>query len=301
MGYNLATMNGMHRHLRPILFGIILSITCKVPADAGTGVRLAYVYEPGSTYRYKIKQQVKGTREITGSQPVQIDVELTSIIRLKCNKQLPDGAIEVAVDTEDEWMKISGKAVYGYRPSKEVRTFQILPSGRTIASSTEGGTTRRRRSGIDFGNVESVILMAIMPETPVDIGATWSSEMPLPLDTKSTLKLAFKLEEIKSLNGSQLAVIRQSISTVASEETGEGNSAAKGSQSGEMTLLFDIAKGRLNSAQGSIRTQVTRPVEVPSMPGSKSDERFYETVDLTSNLTVEEAPTSVKDPTSQAR
>lgn len=253
------------------------------------GIKLAYSFSPGKINRYKIVQKITGTRTITDSATTDLDMQLTSIIRMRCTKTLENGKVEIAIDTEDEYMKISGKAIYGYKPSKDVRTIQLNPNGRISSSSTSNQKEPKRRHALDFGAVESILLLAILPDKPVAPGDVWSAEMPLPIDTKSKLKLDFQLEEIKTSPGGQVAIIKQKLTTPINEANESQEEGTRGSQAGESTLTFDISNGTLISANGSIHTKIETPISVPPVPGS-TPSRSVQIVDVTSNYTIELLP-----------
>ena len=250
-------------------------------------VQLSYKFTPGQTLKYRIVQHVVGSRTMSGAKgSPSIDVELTSMIRMKCVQVLAGGIFEVSVDTESQSLKIAGKTVYGYAPSSESRSFQMTPSGKVTRTSP----TSQSRTGFDFSSVESIIQMAIMPESPIVPGVTWSAELPMPTDPTASLKLAFTLQQLRQTGGFAAAVIQEVLSTNPGTTGPASSERPTASQNGQMDLVFDATRGQLASAKGTIRSHFATPVDVPAVPGASPGGKQLLTMDLNSSVTVEIQP-----------
>ena len=259
------------------------------PEDA---VVLAYRFAPGDTVKYRISQHVTGSRTIPGAaSPTPIDIELASVIRLRWVRALPEGAMEIAVETEAETLKLAGKEARHYERAKEPKVFRIAPSGKIVAPDhKENPGKRLPRSPLDFGSIESIVLMAILPETPVSLGDKWSAEMPLPVSPSAKLQMAFKLEDLRQTPGGRVATIKQVLNTPINSDVGDDSGQPHGSQEGQATLTFAVDQGRLTSAQGTIRSELRAKAAVPSVPGgeaSASSQNTLITVLLNSKFSVE--------------
>ena len=243
-------------------------------------VTLAYKFTPEDVTRYRITQKLTGTRTFTGAtEAAPIDAELNSTMRVRCVRSVGDGSAEVAFGTESGDLRIGGRSVAGYSPPKEIRTLSISPVGRIVGPArSEPSGQVRRRPPMDFGSVESIVLMAILPDKPVAVGDSWSAEIPLPVESSSTLRLSFRLEAVRQTSGGRVAVIKQTISTPINRNASDDLAVPRGSQDGQAELLFSIDGGKLLSAQGTIRSMLTTPATIPAVPSGGAEPKPRETV-----------------------
>jgi len=253
-------------------------------------IQLTYRFAPGTAVRYQISQRLTGTRKLPGaSAPSPIDAELTSTIRVRCVRILADGSLDLEISTESASLKMAGRPAASYQPPKEIRKVRITPIGKVIGPATPSQEPGRQRSPLDFGSIDSIVLMAILPDGPVDIGGAWTAELPLPIDSTSKLKLAFALEKVESTPDGQVARIKQTLSTPINPGA-SSDSAPRGSQEGQAELLFSVDRGILLSAQGMIKSTVAVPVSVPMVPGGQQPQDNIATVVLDSKFGVQLLP-----------
>jgi hypothetical protein len=238
---------------------------------ATPALSLAYKFAPGETIRYRISQRLTGTRTLPGATtPTPIDADLSTVIRIRCVQILSTGAAELAIDTESGSLKLAGKPASSYQPPKEVRTVYVTSTGRVAPRKEQSSQPGSRRPMLDFGAIESVVLIAILPDQPVAVGGVWDAEIPLPVDVSTKLKLSFRLDNVKQTSSGLAAEIKQSLSTPISPDSPAGPAQLRGSQEGQADLLFSIDGGKLLSAQGSIRSTVVTPIQMPGIPGSNA-------------------------------
>ncbi len=247
--------------------------TCSdVEHGAVEGVILAYKFDPGDVVRYRIWQQVTGSRTLPGAtSPTPIDIQLTSTIRMRCTKLLPERSMEMSVETESETLKLAGKEARHYDGRKQARVFRIAPSGRMIGPGHgKAGGKAPRRSPLDFGSTESIVLMTLFPERLVLPGGDWVAEIPLPISPSSRLRMSFRLDALRQTPDGLVATISQSLNTPTSAEAKDESDKAQGVQEGQATLTFDVDQGRLISAQGTVKSELRTRWAVPSVPGEET-------------------------------
>jgi len=289
-------MGDMRRKTLPILAlftGLALIAHPLLWAQAPEAVQLTYKFAPGTAVKYRISQQLTGTRRLPGaSMPSPIDAELVSIIRVRCVQAFADGSLNLEISTETANLKMGGKPVTGYQPPKEARKIWITPIGKVFGPAGQG-SGGQQRSPLDFGSIESIVLTAILPDKPVSIGGTWAAELPLPFSAASKLKLGFSLEKLELTPSGRAARIKQVLSTPINPDASGGSNGARGSQEGQADLLFSIDRGILLSARGAIKSTVAVPMAAPMMPGESGNQQPQDnvaTVVLDSKFTVELLP-----------
>jgi len=252
-----------------------------------SAVQLAYRFAPGTAARYQISQRLTGTRWLPGaSVALPIDAELTSIIRVRCVQALADGCMDLEIATEAASLKMDGKPVPSYEAPKDIRKIRITPTGKVISTGRQGEGSGQQRSPLDFGSIESIVLMAVLPDKPVDIGGTWAAELPLPFDSMSRLKLGFTLEKVESTTDGRVARIKQIMSTPINPGGSNGSATPRGSQEGRADLLFSVDRGILISAQGTTKSTVAVPVEMPESGSGEQPQKSFTAVALDSKFSV---------------
>lgn len=255
-----------------ILAALAALMTSSASGQGASPVELKYKFTPGEMTRFRIYQHATGNRSITGSSaPSSIDVELTSIIRVRCGRVMPSGEAEIVIETESSVLRIAGRTASN-PPASEPRTMLIDSRGNVI--QPEGATASppaSRSSKLDFGSVESIALLAILPEKAVSVGDTWSAEIPLPISPGSKLMLSFRLEDVKRSSSGRTAVVKLALSTPINADVVAAPPSPQGSQEGTATLNFDPEKGSLEYAEGSVRSILTTYFRTPRMPGTADD------------------------------
>ena len=255
--------------IRPILTLAALAALMSPTASgqAASPVELRYKFAPGETSRFRIYQHTTGSRTITGSStPSRIDVALTSIIRVRCSRIMPTGDAEITIETESSTLRIAGHEASS-PPASEPRTMLIASNGRVLPPAEPTASAAPRSSKLDFGSVESIVLLAILPDKPVSAGESWPAEIPLPIAPGSMLALSFRLEEVKRAPNSRVAVIKLALNTPINTDASAAPPSPQGSQEGAATLNFDLERGSLQYAEGSVRSILTTYSRLPNMPG----------------------------------
>jgi hypothetical protein len=254
------------------LLGLAVSVSPVYPdspAAQGKAFDLAYKFTPGETARIRIYQHTTGTRTLTGSSaPTSIDVELTTVIRLKCAQVQPDGTAEISIETESSVLSIGGKRADAPQ-DPEPRTLRVAPSGKVVEpGEPKTAQPGARRSMLDFSSVESIVLLVLLPDRPVRIGDSWSAEIPLRSAPDSKLLLDFRLEDVRRVTGVETAVINLGLSTPINPDAPADSTTTHGTQEGSAELFFAVDKGALLTASGSVRSVLTTYLPSPRLPGA---------------------------------
>jgi len=258
---------------RTLIFAALAALMIgSASGQSASPVELKYKFTPGETTRFRIYQHTTGNRSITGSSaPSSIDVELTSIIRVRCSRIMPSGEAEIAIETESSVLKIGGRTASN-PPASEPRTMLIDSRGNVVQpEGAKASPQASRSSKLDFGSVESIALLAILPEKPVSTGDTWSAEIPLPISPGSKLTLSFRLEDVKRSSSGRVAVVKLALSTPINADVVAAPPSPQGSQEGTATLNFDLEKGSLQYAEGSVRSILTTYLRTPRTLGTADD------------------------------
>jgi len=266
------------------LLGLAVSVSpvfSDSPAVQGKAYDLAYKFTPGETARIRIYQHTTGTRTLTGSSaPTSIDVELTTVIRLRCVQIQPDGTAEISIETESSVLSIGGKRADAPQDS-EPRTLRVARSGKVVEpGELKTAQPGPRRSMLDFSSVESIVLLALLPDGPVKIGDSWSAEIPLSSAPNSKLRLSFRLEDVRVITGVQTAVIKLGLSTPINPDAPADSTTTHGTQEGSAELFFAVDKGALLTASGSVRSVLTTRLPSPRMPGADPNSQPQQNVSV---------------------
>lgn len=251
------------------VLGSVSPVFADSPVAEGQAYDLAYKFTSGETARIRIYQHTTGTRTITGSPtPTPVDVELTTVIRLKCVQVQPDGTAEISIETESSILVIGGKRADAPQDT-ETRTVRVGRSGKLVEpEERKPEQPGPRRSVLDFSSVESIVLLALLPDGAVKIGDSWSAEIPLSSAPDSKLRLSFRLEDVKRITGVQTAVIKLALSTPINPDAPKNSTTTRGTQEGSGELHFAVDKGYLLTASGNVRSVLTTSVPSPKMPGA---------------------------------
>jgi hypothetical protein len=285
---------------RGFAFISILITICAVTAYAqqGDGLILSHVMKQGETVTYKITQQLTGTRMLPGAaQATQIDCVLTSTVRMRLVKALDKGNMELAAETESVTVKLAGKEPRNMPGSKDPRIYRISPSGRPV-EVVKGGKMEASpvtRSLLDAAWLESLVILAVFPETAVKTGSDWTHEIANPLQTDAKTKISAKLEDLKQAKEGRVATIKETIAMPEGQVRDEDPNASSSLMEGPITLKYLTDKGRLLAAEGNIKADVRTLVGVPGLP--KGDVPMGAAVamrveQLNSKFTVETIPSA---------
>lgn len=256
----------MIRRLLPLIFSVLCAVTTAGAASPNEPVKLVCKFAQGDVSRIKISQHTAGARTMSGtSKPVPVDIDMTSVVQMLCTHVLENGDAEMAVKTESATLKLSGRQS-DYPQAAETRNIVHTPSGRISPGSPKQAAADRRRPLLDLNSVESILMLAPLPDKPISIGDTWTAEVPLPVGPTAKLSLSLTLNDIKDLAGDRVAAIRVNISTPVAPDTGTDTQSARGSQEGTADLVFSLEKGALISAKGSIHSVLTTYTALPKTP-----------------------------------
>lgn len=235
---------------------------CEETVNTNTSpILMQYKYAPGEITRYLITQKLTGMRTMPGTEsPVIINAELAATLKLECSRIWDDGTIELLVSTETASLKIDGKAVEDYQPSKDTFTVPFSPSG-------VSGLVN-----LDFGSLESMLFMTILSQKPVNTGDSWVMNIPLPKSWPSVVKMTYTLKGINKTDNSLIASIKQVITTTTGLKSGEKVQSSGNLQEGSSDMQFDITTGKLISAKGLVHSVVLTLIGTNTL-NSKSNPR----------------------------
>lgn len=275
-GYNTHTM---HTRLAPIvavltLFLVLCTLTFVSAQDAQSSetesFALQHMMKPGETVKYKIVQQISGTRALPGvAKPTAIDCELTSVIRVKCVKELSDQGLELAADTESITVKMANRSPRSMPAPKGSRVYRIDRYGKAMdVKDSKSAPPPATRSVLDTAWIECLAIVAAFPETGVNTGSAWSLEMANPLLTDTKIKLSAKLENLKETKDGWVATIKETVG-LPDGQTAEIDPEEPGGRiDGTMELKYLADKGRMFSAQGTLKADVRSNMTMPGLPNS---------------------------------
>lgn len=273
-----------------LLAAVVLAKSCALAEGTNidsSGVQLVYKFAPGSLTRYQITQEFTGTRTFPGAtQESRIAAKLTTVIRIRCMKALPDGSMELAIDTESGSLEMAGKPS-NYKPPQTIRKLTISPTGRVITPA--GGDVRhedgQRRSPLDFASPDSVVVLAPMPQQPMQVAGNWEAELPLPMEPTATLRLGFALNKVTAQSDGRVASIKQTLNTTKGASPEDEVRTVQGAQHGEAELLFSVDRGMLISASGTISSIMVTGMDAPSVPATETTDGLYK-MEVQSKFTV---------------
>jgi len=248
---------------------IALSAAAFAQTNQSEGFILAHVLSQGETVSYKITQQLTGMRMLPGaSQATPIECEMISTVRIRLVKALGKGNMELAAETESATLKMPGKEPRNMPVSKTPRTYRITPSG-TPVEITKGDkveATPVTRSILDSAWLESLVILAIFPETAVNVGSEWKQEMANPLKTDVKTRMSGKMEDLKQAKEGRIATVKEVVGIPYDQAPQDDPNMPGSSISGDVTLRFVADQGRLLSAEGSIQANARTRMGMPGLP-----------------------------------
>ena len=268
----MQTMKYMAKIAVPALICLLFCI--QTAGAQGASVRLAYRFAPGETTRYLVNMRAVGDEVVEGiPTPRHYDIEMSSIVRVRCLESLASGKYKVAVDIESGSLKSDGKTAEGYTASTNVKTFIITSDGR-FAPEKEGGPA------LSFGSVESMVFLTVFPSEPISIGSSWEDDIPLPQNPSIKVKLVYSLVDIRQ----RVASIQQKISTPIA------SGISKGSQSGNSNVRIDLDSGKLISSSGTGRSVIMGIINVSSGANAQNTKPSVSTLTLDTKYSVDRLP-----------
>jgi len=236
----------------PICLALLLVISSSLFAEDESAkdqtVTLTHKFSTNQTVRYKILQNITGSRTFPGSdKPTPVNAELKSVVRMRCDKVAEDGTATVSFEFESGTLKIGKRQTNAFVTPSAPRMLQVTPGGKVTFPPEEQqvGATSTRRVLMDAGAIEPLIILVGLPEAPVSSGGSWLADVVLPSTAK--IRIASALNEVKEVAGEQAAVITQT-------QTSFQDSSSPNRQDGQSKLIFGIESGRLLWAEGSIHS-----------------------------------------------
>lgn len=257
---------------------------------------LTHMWNRGDTVRYKITQDLSGSRTLPGAQnSTPIACQMTSVIRVRFVKSLTDNGMEIAIETESASLKLPNKEPRSFAASKEPRIYRIAPSGRVVqVKDGKDQPKASSRSVLDNAWLEPLVVLATFPEAAIKIGQDVPLELQNPLQADAAaIKASFKVDDLKQSREGWIATIKQTLGLpegqAADGDPGEPTSRIDG----KINFGFIADKGRLSAADGTVKTVVRIYTPVPGMPqgdlptGAATSLRVEQ---LASKFTVETLP-----------
>ncbi|GEM_PF-2113278 len=229
---------------------------------------LLYAFKKGDTVRYKVTQLISGTRMLPGaSQPTTLDCELTTVVRVRFVKALGKDGMELAAETESATIKLGGKEPRTFAASKAPRIYRISPTGKPIQVKDAKTTPSIPGSSVlDVGWLESLVVFSVFPDVGVDVGSEWSQDLTNPLQKDTKIKVSAKLQDLKQVKEGWITTISETIGLPEGASAEDGDETPGSRVEGKITLKFLADKGRLFSAEGSVKADIRTQMAMPGMP-----------------------------------
>lgn len=237
-------------------------VTSDRPAAAQTSppnetgpVVLRYRFQPGEIVRWEVVHQAR--IKTTVGATTQTAESVTRSIKLwRILDAQPDGTVtfEHIVESVDMWQKQTGREEVRYNSTAgqdPPRGFEAIAQSlnvplATVTMDARGQILKRQRHPVKAPVDTEPLMTILLPEGPVEPGATWTFpyevELPLENGTLRVVKAAelYKLREVKT----GIAVIE--VSTKVLSPINDPRLEAKLIQrEREGVVRFDIANGRL--------------------------------------------------------
>lgn len=272
-------MSGVRLHSAPLILGAIICLT-NTSVALSQSVLLQIRPRVGDTLHLRLDQQTEMTGVRRGSEsPVTMTTTMRVYSRAIVEKSAPSATYVRAVtdsvrltSSDERSLNLSDEA----RRSLEGRamTLRISPDGTVSLADTSGDVSR--------DVAEAVSLMpAAFPHGPVEVGYTWSREMPLPgngqvvagnTSAAAWLHTKFRLDSVSRRGTYAYISVRGEMNPDpdADRATAVGPVLEKGSISG--TMVVDRARGWLTESQFTVIAH-----SIVRVPGSEDTVMRFET------------------------
>lgn len=241
----------------PLCVGVLVCLT-RTAALGAQSVLLQIRPHVGDTLHLRLDQQTEltGTRG-AGSAPVTMTTTMRVFSRAIVERSVPTATIvravtdSVRLTTTDERARTLEDAARRSLEGREM-TLRISPDG-TVSLADDSAAASREVA-------EVISLMpAAFPRGPVEVGYSWSRDMPLPSGGRVTaggasangwLHTKFRLDSLS--RGGKIAYIsvRGEMSPDPDAASGAGTVLESGSVNG--TMLVDRARGWLKESQFTV-------------------------------------------------
>ncbi len=269
----------MHTKLALIVAVITLCAALAMPVVAqaqvtqgsdSDGFALQYMMKPGEIVKYKIVQQISGTRALPGvTKPTPIDCELTTLVRIKCVKELKDQGLELSAETESITVKMANRTPRSMPSPKESRVYRVDRYGKPmVIKDGDPSPVPVTRSVLDTAWIECLAIVTNFPAKALNVGSSWVMEIPNPLLTEAKVKVTAKLEDLKETKDGWVTTIKETIG-LADGQSGEMDPETPGGRiDGTIELKYLVDKGRMFSAQGTLKADTRSNMTMPGLPNS---------------------------------
>lgn len=254
-----------------ILSIIMLFSAAAALAQGGQGkdVVLGHSWQQGDTVRYKITQDLSGSRTLPGAQQsTAIACQMVSTIRIRFVKALPNNAMEIAAETESATLKLPNRDPRPFAASKEPRIYRIDFSGKAVqAKDAKDQPKASSRSVLDNAWLEPMVILSVFPETGLKTDAGTPCDVPNPLLAGGeAVRVSMKLGEVKQSRDGWIANVAETVGLP--DDQSADNPDSPGTRiEGQVSIRFLADKGRLFSAEGNLKTSVRSETSVPGLPG----------------------------------
>lgn len=246
----------MLKWISPLILGIIFASICLADEANQNGqtqslpdtLDLQYKYSINESVRYAVNQHITGTQTYPGKDPSNIDVELSAIIKLECIQTYNDGSWDLKVSMENATMKSNGKLVDDYSAAKDV---YIVPFNKHGSMNLVG---------LDFGSLEFMPFILVLPDKPIASAESWSVDVPL-----GTLIARAHMEyRAVSVNDGKYTIKLIITTKTGLKDGGNPESSKDNLEEGSAEIIFDQNAGKLISAKGILNSTVSTLVsDVP--------------------------------------
>lgn len=240
------------------------------PYKAIEPVALMYKFAPDESVRYVIAQKIIGTQTTPGQNTKNIDAELSTVVKITYVRLYDDGTIDLSVKVESATMKLDGKSVDGYTPPKDVFLVPFAITGVINLAN------------MNFGSIESMPFMLVLPGKKIGPGAAWMLEIPLKNQLLTMVRLDYIFDSIKN----KKVLIKQKITTSTKEKKVKDKSPSPNLQEGSADIVFDMDTGKLISSKGMIRSSITEITGKVSLKDKIIDDKLLSITKLDCSFSV---------------
>lgn len=166
-------------------------------AHAQDGVLLQYKFTPNELLRYNVsmaaditvQMNIPGVEQIPG-----IPVSMQGVMRQRTKRVLENGDAEIAVAFESLKMEASGTQIPIDVKTMPVITMVMSPSGQ-VKSSQGLEKMSAAFGGMPFADMGSLAQNSAFPQRPLNIGDTWTQDVPFPMGGKLQIQAQLAVAE----------------------------------------------------------------------------------------------------------
>ena len=237
--------------------------TAPVPAKP---VTLRFKFTPGQVAYYTLTVDTDGTMTNPLTQaPMALNNHLQALLRQTVKDvRSSDGAATVETGVDTASFSVNGQD-FPIPPEKmaamkTVGTTVMLPTGKILSFTPSGGGGGGAIPGMDFGRVNALSILGVLPDAPLKVGDSWKSGVSAGLTGSSVLS-RFSLSGVDTAGGKTVAVITQT--TDGSLDPATPNGAAPtgmgigGKVKGVGTIRFNADAGTLESMTSAADMNLT--------------------------------------------